>query len=86
MHLLSSMYHQSKIDSLLDKRDLNTRQLQKLKFKVMNPLVKKAFKSPNYLGSRLWDILPKETQVAGSFNVFKFRVKQHIAAGMFNNA
>ena len=84
LHLLSLMYKRSKLDLYLDKRDIPTRQFDKVKFKVINPVVKKAFKSPNYLGSQLWDKLPRDTQLAPTFNIFKMWVKKHIAAGMFN--
>ena len=74
MHLLSLMYHRSKNATLLDKGDLQTRQFDKIKFKVINPVIKKAFKIPNYLGAQLWDKLPLETQLSGSFTEFKLRV------------
>ena len=77
------MYHRSKVGDYVDVRDIGTRQHDKVKFKVMNPSVKKAFRSPNYLGAQLWDMLPAETQLSGSYNVYKGRVARHIAAGMF---
>ena len=43
--------------------------------KVINPVIQKAFKSPNYLGVQLWDLLPRETQVEPAFTTFKFKVK-----------
>ena len=85
LHLLSIMYHRSKIALYVDRRDIRTRQFDKIKFKVMNPNVKKAFKSPNYLGARVWDLLPRDTQTAPTYNLFKYKVKQHIATGLFNN-
>ena len=84
LHLLISMYHRSKQESYLDRRDIATRQFDKVKFKVINPNIKCAFKCPNYLGAKLWDKLPKETQIEPSINVFKFKVKKLIAAGMFD--
>ena len=86
LHLLGMMYHRAKADCYLDKRDLGTRQFDKLKFKVINPVVKKAFKSPNYYGAQLWDLLPIDTQLEPTYNRFKYKVKGHIAAGMFDNA
>ena len=79
------MFHRAKHDHFLDKRNLGTRQFDKIKFKVINPVVKKAFKSPNYYGAQLWDLLPLETQTEPTYNRFKYKIKQHIAAGMFNN-
>ena len=84
LHLLILMYQRSKVDEYLDKRRLPTRQFVKIKFKVMVPQIQKAFRSPNYLGAQLWDVMPFETQASPTFNLFKTRVKRHIAAGMFN--
>ena len=83
MHMLSLMYHRSKKGEYLDNRDINTRQFDKIKFKVINPVIKKAFNTPNYLGAQLWDKLPATTQMAGSFNAFKYKVKKHVAEGLF---
>ena len=83
-HLLNIMYHRSKEPKFLDIRDIPTRQLDKVKFKVINPVVKKAFKSPNYLGALLWDMLPKDTQSSGSLHVFKNKVAKHVKNGMFD--
>ena len=47
-HLLNVMYHRSKDVKYLDDRRLPTRQFDKVKFKVLNLNVKKAFLSPNY--------------------------------------
>ena len=85
MHLLSIIYHRSKNEKYVDARDLGTRQFDKIKLRVMNPIIKKAFKSPNYYGATLWDMLPRETQAEPTYNTFKYKVKSHIAAGMFNN-
>ena len=85
LHLMCMMYRRSKCANYLDKRDLPTRQFDKIKFKVINPLVKKAFRSPNYLGSLLWDMLPLDTQTAPTYNIFKYKTKRHIAAGLLNN-
>ena len=52
-HLLGVMYHRSKVGDYVDVREIGTRQHDKVKFKVMNPSVKKAFRSPNYLGAQL---------------------------------
>ena len=84
-HLLGIMYHRSKVDKYLDKRDVRTRQFDKVKFVVLQPLVKKAFKTPNYYGAQLWDRLPKDTQLSGSYKEFKCKIKKHITAGMYNN-
>ena len=85
LHMLGLMYHRSKNDLFVDKRDIHTRQFDKIKLKVIHPNVKKAFKSPNYLGAQLWDMLPRDTQIEPTFNLFKYKVKQHIAAGLFDN-
>ena len=84
-HIVNIMYHRSKKDYYLDKRDLPTRQFTKIKFKVINPNIKSAFKSTNYLGAQLWDMLPYDVQTAPTYNLFKYKVKKHIAAGLFNN-
>ena len=62
VHLLDLMYDRAKSDHRLDKRDLPTRQFDKIKFKVLAPSVKVAFKCPHYYGAQLWDLLPLETQ------------------------
>ena len=84
LHLLSIMYRRSKSELLLDLREIHTRQFDKVKFKVINPVISKAFKAPNYLGAQLWDLLPKETQTSATFSAFKYRVKTHLNAGIFN--
>ena len=85
LHLLSLLYFRAKDKENLDNRPIATRQFAKIKFKVINPVIKKAFKSPNYLGAQLWDLLPRETQAEPTFQTFKFKVKGHIAAGMFKD-
>ena len=67
-HLLNSMYFRSKNPVLLDDRNLPTRLFDKVKFKVIKPNVKKAFRSPNYLGAQYWDKLPRDTQVANTIH------------------
>ena len=84
LHMLGLMYHRSKNVALLDIRDIQTRQFDQIKFKVINPVIKNAFKTPNYLGALLWDKLPKETQLSGSFAVHKREIKKHCAEGLFN--
>ena len=69
----SNLFHRSKKDSNLDKRDISTRQFDKIKFKVLNPVVKKAFTCPNCLGANIWDILPVETQTEPMINAFKYK-------------
>ena len=85
LHLLGIMYHRSTKDAYLDRREIHTRQFDKIKFKVMTPVVKKAFKSPNYLGAKLWDMLPRDTQRAGNFAEFKYKIKCEVNAGLFKN-
>ena len=58
-HILILMYNRAQNPVMLDDRDLPTRQFDKVKFRVINPNVKKAFRSPNYLGAQLWDRLPR---------------------------
>ena len=84
-HLLCVMYRKSKCAEYLDRRDIPTRQFDKIQFIVITPVIKKAFKTPNYLGSQLWDLLPLDTQSAPTYNLFKFKSKRHIAAGLFNH-
>ena len=84
-HLVNIMYHRSKCDQYRDKRNLPTRQFAKIKFKVITPVIKNAFRSPNYLGAQLWDLLPYDVQTAPTYNIFKYKVKKHIAAGLYNN-
>ena len=79
------MYHRSKSEKYLDKRDLPTSQFVNVKFKVINPNIKSAFKSPNYFGAQLWDMLPLDVQTAPTYSIFKYKVKKHIAAGLYNN-
>ena len=84
LHLLGVMYHRSKADKYLDKREVPTRQFDKIKFIVPHPNIKKAFKTPNYFCAQLWDLLPDDTQRAGLFNEFKSKTKRHITAGLFD--
>ena len=83
MHLLAIMYHRAKVRYYLDVRDIPTRQFDKIKFKLIAPVVKIAFKSPNYLGAQLWDLLPADTQTADSYAIFKHKVQKHIKDGLF---
>ena len=83
LHILSLMYHRSKKKVYLDDRDINTRQFDKVKFKVTASMIKKAFKTVNYLGAQLWDKLPLSTQLSGSFIEFKRKVLKHITEGLF---
>ena len=46
LHLLSLMYQRSKVITNLDNRNLVTRQFTKIKFRVIKPLIKKAFLAP----------------------------------------
>ena len=85
LYLLGIMYHRSKIIDLLDVRDIRTRQFDKVKFKVFNPVIKIAFKSPKYLGAQLWDKIPITTQFSVSFAEFNCKVKKHIGDGLFND-
>ena len=78
------MYHRSKCPVFLDARPLVTTQFDKIKFKVITPNIKKAFKSPNYLGAQLWDKLPLDVQLSAACGIFKTEVKSHIAAGLFD--
>ena len=48
LHLLGTMYHRSNVESFLDNRGFCTRQFDKIKFKVLTPNIKQAFRSPNY--------------------------------------
>ena len=82
-HMLILMYYRASNPDLLDNRDLPTRQFDKVKFKVMNPNIKKAFKSPNYLGAQLWDKLPRDTQLSRSVHDFKRNCQIHIRDGLF---
>ena len=83
LHLLMSMYHRSRKPDYLDECNLATRQFDKIKFKVTKPVIKKAFKSPGYLGAQLWDLLLLDSQTAPTSVSFKSKVKRHIAAGLF---
>ena len=84
-HLLSVMYQRSKELRYLDNRQLPTRQFDKVKFKVLAPVIKIAFRSPNYLGALLWDLLPRDTQLSNSMHIFKDRVGKLVKEGLFNN-
>ena len=55
LHLLTLMYHRSKHEGNLNNRDLRTGRFDKVKFKVITSLTKKAFKLPNSLGALMQD-------------------------------
>ena len=84
-HLLNVMYYRSKKAKYLDGRKLPTRQFDKVKFRVINPGIRKAFRSPNYLGSQLWDMLPMETQTSPTIHKFKAKITRHVTGGLFEN-
>ena len=83
-HMLILMYNRAKNPDMLDNRDLPTRQFDKVKFKVITPNVRKAFKSPNYLGAELWDRLPRDTQLSRTIHDFKRKCRTHIRDVLFN--
>ena len=74
-----SMYHRSRKPDYLDERNLATHQFDKIKFKVIKPVIKKAFKSPGYLGAQLWDLLLLNTRTAPTSVSFKSKVKGKLA-------
>ena len=46
LHMFCLMYNRSKKEEYLDNRVIQTRQFDKINFKVINPHIKKAFKIP----------------------------------------
>ena len=82
-HMLILMYNRAKKPEMLDNRDLPTRQFDNIKFKVIKPNIKNAFKSPNYLGAELWDKLPRDTQLSRTVHIFKHKCLTHIKNGLY---
>ena len=82
MHLSSITYHRSQNVMYTDTREIRTHEFGEIKLRVINPVVKKAFKSPNYYAVSLCYMLLWATQGEHTYNGFKSKVKAHIAAGM----
>ena len=76
LHLLSVMYRRYKSGPLLDLREIHTRQVDKIKFKVINPVIRKACETPILSGCTA----PTETRTAATFSAFKHKVKVHLNA------
>ena len=78
MHLCGLMYKRARKDEYLDKRELATRQFDKIVLKVPEVLLTKSFNTPLFKGSNLWNTLPKEIQKCPTYKEFKYMYKNRM--------
>ena len=78
LHLVGLMYNRSKVSEYLDERQLPTRQFDKKVLKIPDVDLSKTFQSPVYLGSTLWNALPREIQNTDTYKQFKYLYKQYL--------
>ena len=78
IHLVGLMYKRALDPEYLDNRQLVTRQFDKTVLKIPDVDLTKSFKSPIYLGSTLWNALPRAVQVSDTYKKFKYQYKQYL--------
>ena len=78
IHMAGLMYKRAQQPEYLDDRQLPTRQFDKIVLKTPDVNLTKTFKSPMYMGSTLWNTLPREIQVSDTYKKFKYQYKQHL--------
>ena len=74
IQLLKLMYIQSQKGRMRAITNVNTRSQTKYVFKTESKIGKKYEKSPYYLGTRLWNLLEKDTQESDSIYSFKKKI------------
>ena len=75
LHLCGLMYKRSRREDFIDKRELPTRQFDKIVLKVPEVLLTKSFDIPVFKGSNKWNTLPRDLQVSPSYKEFKYGYK-----------
>ena len=75
LHLCGLMYRRSQDDYYIDKRELPTRQFDKIVMKVPEVVLTKSFNSCIFKGSNLWNALPHNVQISPTYKEFKYRFK-----------
>ena len=75
VHLAGLMYKRSCDPEYIDEGHLPTRQFDKKVLKVPDVVLTKTFKSPMYMGSTIWNALPRDIQDAKSYKTFKYLYK-----------
>ena len=78
VHLAGLMYKRAFDPEYIDNRQLPTRQFDKKVLKIPDVDLTKTFKSPIYMGSTLWNALPRVIQNSDTYKKFKYQFKQHI--------
>ena len=78
IHLVGLMYKRASVPEYVDNRQLATRQFDKKVLKIPDVDLTKTFKSPVYMGSTLWNALPREIQDSDTYKDFKFLYKQYL--------
>ena len=77
LHLCGLMYRRSNDFEYIDKRDLHTRQFDKVVLKVPDVQLTKSFNVPIFKGANLWNRLPRHVQLSPTYKEFKYRYKNH---------
>ena len=77
LHLCGQMYRRSRVPKYIDQRELPTRQFDRIVLKIPDVILTKAFKSPIYNGSQMWNALPQHVQNCETYKDFKYQYKQH---------
>ena len=78
IHMAGLMYKRAQDPGYLDERQLPTRQFDKKVLKIPDVDLTKTFKCPLYLGSTLWNALPRNIQEANTYKKFKYLYKQYL--------
>ena len=73
IHMAGLMYKRAGDPAYLDKRPLPTRQFDKKVLKIPEVDLTKTFKSPIYLGSTLWNALPRDIKDSEMYKQFKYQ-------------
>ena len=76
IHLAGVMYRRASDPEYKDNRQLVTRQFDKKVLKIPDVDLTKTFKSPIYMGSTLWNALPRYVQDCEPYKTFKYHYRQ----------
>ena len=76
LHLCGVMYNRARKEEYLDRRELPTRQFDKIVLNVPDVLLTKSFNTPIFKGSHLWNSLSTEVQISPTYKEFKYRYKK----------
>ena len=82
VHLAALMYKRVSDPEYVDNRQLATRQFDNKVLQIPDVDLTKSFKSPIYMGSTVWNALPREIQESDTYKKFKYQYKQYKQHGL----